>query len=115
MYQIARFLVGSNLLALAIVYVLQHTVPILSTTHWQDYLFYTCVIFWGIAKLCWDGGKDSSKYTTNVEVKKAKSMIKGFDFEADRKQAKEENHQFGLLMFFAGIPAFLACIITTLL
>ncbi|MBL4830930.1 MAG: hypothetical protein JKY55_13730 [Aliivibrio sp.] len=107
MLELFKVVVVTNLLASFVVYSLSKHVAFFASTATMDFLFYIVIIIWVIARLTWEGGSQSRNWAVDPAANKAKSMVSGHDFESDFNEQKKQNYQFGLMMFIAGLPAFL--------
>lgn len=101
----------TNVLAALVVLLLSKYIAFFASTSLSDFLFFIVIVIWGIAGLTWEGSNDSRNWELDPAAKKAKEMVAGHDFEADSENQKRQNYQFGLIMFIAGVPAFLGCIL----
>ncbi|MGF1765337.1 hypothetical protein [Aliivibrio kagoshimensis] len=111
MFNLLKVVIVTNLLAVFVVYNLSKHISFFATTEPMDFLFYIVIIIWAIARLTWEGGSTGRSWDVDPAAKKAKAMVKGHDFDADAHEQDKHNYQFGLMMFIAGVPAFLGCIV----
>jgi hypothetical protein len=111
MFNLFKVVIVTNLLAIFIVYNLSKHIAFFSTTTPMDFMFYIVIIIWGIARLTWEGGSQSRNWDVDPAASKAKTMVKDHDFSSESNEQKKHNYQFGLMMFIAGVPAFLGCIV----
>ncbi len=98
--------------AAIVVFVLSQYVTAFNANHIEDYLFYIVIVLWALAKLMWTGGIHSK--TTRLDdamTDKTYSMVKGHDFDAEQQKHYRQNYQTGFVLFLAGIPALIACLI----
>jgi len=105
-----------NGVAAVAVYVLSQYVAAFKANHVEDYLFFMVIILWALAKLMWTGGIHSK--TTRLDdamTDKTYSMVKGHDFDREQQDHYRQNYQTGFVLFIAGIPALIACLIIYLL
>ena len=100
-----------NLIAAIVVMILSQYVPAFETTGLSDFLFYIVIVVWAIAGLTWDGGRESRTWADDPAAKQSSSMVSGHDFKGDQQAQIHDNYQFGLMMFIAGLPALVGCII----
>ncbi|MGF1761063.1 hypothetical protein L4D76_24695 [Photobacterium sagamiensis] len=115
MLHITLFVFIANALTFLLIALLGHFFAPLSEIPVSDYLFYSCIILWGIAKLVWDGGHGSTKYSYDPKERKIMAMVKGFDFDADRVKQRAANTHFGMKMFIAGILPLVGCLVLSFL
>ncbi|GAB3521185.1 hypothetical protein [Photobacterium alginatilyticum] len=115
MLRLIKFMLVANIIAILSVWLLSQLIVQFSINHPTDYLFYICIVLWGIAGLTWDGGKKSKNYDLDRAERKIQSMVSGYDVKADKHQQYRENYHFGLKMFISGLPSLLGCIIVSLL
>lgn len=111
MKQLVKRVCIVNILAGFVVLVLSQYISAFATTSLSDYLFYTCIIIWGIAGLTWEGSRASTDWEVEQATRKTRQMVSGHDFTSDFQQQKRQNYQFGMMMFVAGIPPLLGCIL----
>lgn len=101
-----------NLAAAALVFVLSQYVAFFNTTHVSDFLFFIVIVIWILAKLMWEGGVHSkTTRLDNARTDKVYSMVKGHDFDKEQQQQYRQNYQTGFVLFIAGLPAFVACLV----
>jgi len=112
---ITLFVFIANALAFLLIALLGHFFAPLSEIPASDYLFYSCIILWGIAKLVWDGGRESTQLSHDPHARKVMTMVKGFDFNADKLEQRAANTHFGMKMFIAGIPSLVGCLVLAFL
>lgn len=105
-----------NLIAALIVFVLSRYVQFFKAVSYSDFLFFVVIVIWALARLLWEGGVDmkASRYDDPL-TDKVYGMVKDFDFSKDEQNRKKQNYHTGLVLFIAGLPAFLALIVTQLL
>lgn len=115
MRRLLKFVVIANIVAASSVWLLSCFFDFFSINHPTDYLFYICIILWGIAGLAWDGGKASRKYDLDRAGRRAQSMVSGYDTKSDKHKQYRDNYHFGLMMFIAGLPSLAGCLIVFLL
>jgi len=101
----------TNVLAALVVLLLSKYIAFFASTSLSDFLFFIVIVIWGIAGLTWEGSNDSRNWELDPAAKKAKEMVAGHDFGTDSENQKRQNYQFGLIMFIAGLPALLGCIL----
>jgi len=111
MLNLLKVVVITNLLAALMVFILSQYVAFFNATSLMDFLFFIVIIIWGIARLTWDGGRQNRHWAQDRAAKKTITMVSNHDVESDLHAQKRENYKFGLVMFIAGIPALLGCII----
>lgn len=112
MFQLIKKVAVINAIAAVIVWLLSHYLDFFATTRLSDFLFLVVVVIWILAKLMWQGGVDSK--TVRYDDPKLDSvykMVKGHDFEQEERENYRQNYQQGFVLFIAGIPALLGCII----
>lgn len=114
MRNLINFVVITNLVAALAVWLLSYFFEFFSAIHPTDYLFYICIILWGIAGLAWEGGRSSKHYDTDRAARRTQSMVSGHDFKSDKREQYRENYHFGLKMFIAGLPSLIGCIVVYL-
>ncbi len=101
-----------NLVAAVVVFVLSQYVDAFTANHIEDYLFFVVIILWALAKLMWTGGMHSK--ITRIDdamTDKTYSMVKGHDFDGEQQIHYRQNYQTGFVLFIAGIPALIACVV----
>ncbi|NOJ09937.1 hypothetical protein F0233_17250 [Vibrio splendidus] len=77
-----------------------------------DFLFFVVIVIWVLAKLMWEGGVHSK--TTRLDdpiTDKVYKMVEGHDFDTDQQEHYRMNYQTGLVLFIAGLPAFITCLV----
>jgi hypothetical protein len=111
MKKLLNMVLITNILAAFVVLLLSKYIAFFASTSLSDFLFFVVIVIWGIAGLTWEGSNDSRNWELDPAAKKAKEMVAGHDFETDFENQKRQNYQFGLIMFVAGLPAFLGCIL----
>ncbi|MZI93184.1 hypothetical protein F9817_08240 [Vibrio sp. CAIM 722] len=101
-----------NLVAALIVFILSRYVQFFKATSLSDFLFFVLIVIWALAKLLWEGGVESkvSRYDDPV-TDKVYGMVEGLDFVEDEQNRNQQNYQTGLVLFIAGLPAFLALLV----
>lgn len=101
-----------NIAAALIVFVLSKFVPFFATTQLVDFLFFVVIVIWVLAKLMWEGGVHSkASRLANPRTDKVYKMVKDHDFDKDQHEQHQLNYQTGLVLFIAGIPAFITCLV----
>ncbi len=101
-----------NLAAAFIVFLLSKFVPFFATTQLVDFLFFVVIVIWILAKLMWEGGVHSkASRLANPRTDKVYKMVKDHDFEKDQQEQRQLNYQTGFVLFIAGIPAFISCLV----
>lgn len=116
MAKLIKDIVLINLLAAAVVFVLSRYVAAFKANHIEDYLFFIVIVLWALARLMWTGGIYSK--TTRLDdakTDKTYSMVKGHDFDGEQQTHYRQNYQTGFMLFIAGLPALLACIVIYLI
>ncbi|MGR5150186.1 hypothetical protein ACQKP8_27020 [Photobacterium alginatilyticum] len=111
MGKLIKTVVLVNMLSAVIIFILSNTIDYFATTRLSDFLFFTCIFIWGIAALTWEGGKVSRNYDVDYVTNKMKSMVSGHDLQAEKHKQYRQNFQFGLVMFIAGLPTFILCVV----
>ncbi|MEH6533563.1 MAG: hypothetical protein V7735_19760 [Photobacterium frigidiphilum] len=111
MKKLLNMVLMTNILAALVVLLLSKYIAFFASTSLSDFLFFVVIVIWGIAGLTWEGSNDSRNWELDPAAKKAKEMVAGHDFGADFENQKRQNYQFGLIMFVAGLPAFLGCLL----
>lgn len=112
MFHLLKTVTIINLFAALSVFVLSHYVAFFKATNLIDFLFFIVVVIWVFAKLMWEGGIHSK--TTRLDdtkTDKVYSMVKGHDFDAEQQHHYRQNYQTGFVLFIAGLPAFITCLI----
>ncbi|MFS1908153.1 hypothetical protein BCU30_018615 [Vibrio lentus] len=101
-----------NLTAALVVLALSQFFPFFATTRLVDFLFFVVIVIWVLAKLMWEGGVNSK--TTRLDdpiTDKVYKMVEGHDFDKDQQEHYRMNYHTGLVLFIAGLPAFIACFV----
>ncbi|HHI5412177.1 TPA: hypothetical protein ACPXMY_003685 [Vibrio metoecus] len=101
-----------NIVAFLIVFALSNYVPLFATMRPADFLFFVVIVIWLLAKLMWEGGIHSK--TTRLDdpvTDKVYKMVKGHDFEEEQVEHYRANYQTGLVLFIAGLPALIGCLV----
>lgn len=101
-----------NLTAALVVLALSQFFPFFATTRIVDFLFFVVIVIWVLAKLIWEGGVHSK--TTRLDdpiTDKVYKMVEGHDFDTDQQEHYRMNYQTGLVLFIAGLPAFITCLV----
>jgi len=103
-----------NLAAALIVFILSNYVEAFHSIGLSDFLFFIVIVIWGLAKLLWDGGHASKvSRVDNYKTDDVYNMVKGHDFDGEQQEHARQNYQTGLVLFIAGLPAFITCLIMT--
>lgn len=100
-----------NFLSAVVIYIVTNIIDYFVTTRISDFLFFNCILIWGIAALTWEGGRASRNYDVDYVTNKMKSMVFGHDLQKEKHKHYRQNYQFGLLMFISGLPSFIICIV----
>ncbi|ANQ17025.1 hypothetical protein [Vibrio natriegens] len=101
-----------NMVAALTVFVLSKFVPFFAATQLVDFLFFVVIVIWILAKLMWEPGVDSkASRLTNPRTDKVYKMVKGHDFDKEQQEQRRLNYQTGLVLFIAGLPAFVTCLV----
>lgn len=112
MLDLIKKLVLINIVAALIVFALSKFVPFFSTTQLVDFLFFVVIVIWVLAKLTWEGGIHSKVFRyDNPRTDNVYKMVKGHDFDKEQQEQRRLNYQTGLLLFIAGLPAFITCLV----
>ncbi|NOJ05250.1 hypothetical protein F0236_15995 [Vibrio splendidus] len=101
-----------NLTAALVVLALSQFFSFFATTRIVDFLFFVVIVIWVLAKLMWEGGVHSK--TTRLDdpiTDKVYKMVEGHDFDTDQQEHYRMNYQTGLVLFIAGLPAFITCLV----
>ncbi|MDA0116940.1 hypothetical protein [Vibrio sp. T11.5] len=112
MFDLLKKVVLINLTAALAVVVLAQFVPFFATTQLVDFLFFVVIVIWILAKLMWEGGIHSK--TTRLDdakTDKVYKMVQGHDFEKDQREHYRASYQTGLVLFIAGLPALVVCLV----
>lgn len=112
MLELLKKVFAINVFAALVVFLLAQYVPFFATTRLIDFLFFVVLIIWLLAKLMWEGGIHSK--TTRLDdprTDKVYKMVKGHDFDQEQRQLNKMNYQTGLVLFIAGLPAFITCLL----
>ncbi len=112
MLDLLKKVVLINLMAAMVVYVLSQFFPFFASTRLVDFLFFVVIVIWILAKLLWEGGVHSK--TTRLDdpiTDKVYKMVDGHDFAKDQQEHYRMNYHTGLVLFIAGLPAFIACFV----
>nr|WP_319536848.1 hypothetical protein [uncultured Vibrio sp.] len=101
-----------NLVAALTVFVLSKFFPFFATTQLVDFLFFVVIVIWVLAKLLWEPGVYiKASRLANPRTDKVYKMVKGHDFEQEQQDQRRLNYQTGLVLFIAGLPAFISCLV----
>ena len=111
MKKLLKVVLTVNLITAVIVWGLSQYVPAFSATSLSDFLFYIVIVIWGVAGLTWEGAKESRNWGIDPAAKKTRSMVSEHDFSSDHHNQQRDNYKFGFMMFIAGLPALLGCIV----
>ncbi len=111
MLKLIKHVVMVNVIAAAFVLVLSNYVAMFEATSLVDFLFFTVILIWIVAKLTWEGGMHSKTYNYDDSASsRVQSMVER-DLESDKNREAQHSYQFGFMMFLAGLPAFIACFV----
>lgn len=111
MFNLIKHIILVNAIAALTVFILSNNVTAFEATNLVDFLFYTVIIIWVVAKLTWEGGMHSKTYNYDDSASSRVQSMVEHDFESDKRRDAQLNYQFGFVMFLAGLPAFIACFI----
>ncbi len=112
MLHLLKTVVLINLAAALVVFVLSQYVAFFKATNLIDFLFFIVIVIWICAELMWEGGIHSkTTRLDNSRTDKVYSMVKGHDFEQEQQQHYRQNYQTGFVLFIAGMPAFITCLV----
>ena len=101
-----------NLVSALTVFVLSQFVPFFATTQLVDFLFFVVIVIWVLAKLMWEPSVDSkASRLANPRTDKVYKMVKEHDFDKEQQLHRRLNYQTGLVLFIAGLPAFVTCLV----
>ena len=101
-----------NLTAALVVLALSQFIPFFATTRLVDFLFFMVIVIWVLAKLMWEGGVHSkATRLDDPKADKVYKMVEGHDFDKDQQEHYRMNYHTGLVLFIAGLPAFIACFV----
>jgi len=111
-FQLIKKVAVINAIAAVTVWLLSQYVEFFATNHLSDFLFLVVVGIWILAKLMWEGGVHSKTVRyDNPKLDSVYKMVKDHDFEQEERENYRQNYQEGFVLFIAGIPALLGCII----
>ncbi|PMG38773.1 hypothetical protein BCU97_08160 [Vibrio splendidus] len=112
MFDLLKKVALINLTAALVVLALSQFIPFFATTRLVDFLFFVVIIIWVLAKLMWEGGVQSKTTCLDDPITdKVYKMVEGHDFDKDQQEHYRMNYQTGLVLFIAGLPAFVACFV----
>lgn len=116
MYQLLKTVLVVNVIIASMIFALSQFLSTFDAACAADVLFFIVVITWFLAKLSWEGGLYAkSARHDDVFTDSVYSMVKGHDFDEESRQFAAQNYQLGFVLFVAGLPAFIACIVLNLI
>ncbi|CAM3855951.1 hypothetical protein [Parendozoicomonas haliclonae] len=114
-FAVLKYLTVANLLSALTVVGLSFFIDAITLAEPGNILIANTVLLWSFAYILFAPGSPSHAVQSNPAALKADASSLHTSGEADRARFKLENTNTGMLLFIAGLPSFLACLVLFLL